>query len=100
LLVGSSVMAATTMSLRFVLAPRCGARAARLQALRLSYMRPRVPSIGSRMHLKSVCATGVPRGKVTASPSSPSITSSTGQRFGQFCANHASTACSLTLSMP
>jgi hypothetical protein len=52
------------------------------------------------MHLNNVCATGVPRGKVTASPSSPSITSSTGQRFGQFCANHASTACSLTLSMP
>ncbi|OQB85149.1 MAG: hypothetical protein BWX86_02828 [Verrucomicrobia bacterium ADurb.Bin122] len=52
------------------------------------------------MHLKTVFSTGVPRGNVVTLPSSsPSITSSTGQAFGQCASNHAQIASSLIRSM-
>src|SRR5689334_25333673 len=73
--VGSSVMTATSMSESLVAGPLLGAAPARLQAGRLSYMRPRVPSMGSRMMRMGAASSLVPSGNVR--PVSGSIPSAT-----------------------
>ena len=92
--VGSSVIAATKTSPKWVRAPRCGASAAKDHAGRLSYIRQRVPSMGSKMHRSTVRRAGVPAGNVVAPSANPSITVSTGQSRGQYRPNQSRIAAS------
>ena len=80
-------MAAATTSASV---PPGGATAARHQAGRLSYMRPRVPSMVSTM---TVQAASPPTSTGWSSPSETTMTSR------QYCSNQRSSASSATRSM-
>jgi len=94
---GISVIAAATISESRVSSPLCGAMPANAHAGRLSYISPRVPSIGSMMHFHCVAPAATPSGK-HSSPSTPSITTCTGISAGQFFRNQSFTAPSPNLS--
>ena len=96
-------MTATSMSRSRVPGPRLGATPAKAQAARLSYMMPRVPSIGSTMTRRSASCSEAPRGKAAVlscpcSLRSPSATSTSGtSRLHR--SKNSSMAGSMTASM-
>ena len=79
LVVGTSVCMATSISSSRVSGPRFGATPERIQALRLSYMIPRVPSMGSTIRRNAACDAGAPSGKTRSpEPGTPSAINTNG----------------------